>query len=597
MMRLTRTRLTLSTAVAALLVPLTAGLVSAQSAGFAIEVGRGPDSYTPFRVGARVFGTVAEPAAGFVRGCRGHVLAEADGAAFEVTSTMDTLAFTAAGDGLVSMVLGTPDGLYRCAQADEAGFVSTTLASVGTGRYMVWLGADEGASIDARLFASERGVSSIELFGLNVSRLGEPRNGRFVYAASLESERQDLVLGGRLHAEDDLQALSPENCWGYSRLDAADAVLTLDEGADRFSVFAMSQRDLVMAVVDPAGQVHCNDDSYRLHPALTFEAAEAGDYHVFVGGYSAGEGDSFDLYASAGAPAFPGTTVDLDAEPRAGYAAFDMNAAGQGQLLANAPVTSLTPMEVLATGTYCAGHSDISAPDLVMSLDAAQPMISLYALSETDLTIAVRAPDGSWHCNDDALGFNPAVSIAGAQPGDYRIYVGTFSPGAGGMYNLYTSMGQPNWNEAEAGGGAAATELDPGAEPVLGRLSFGPDTSIDPRVIFDIAASDTDAFGMGDGCVGYITPSQPDLVVDTTEGLPQLMVYMVSDADGTLVISGPDGELYCNDDFEGLNPGVMIPNPQPGAYAVFAGTYGGSGGMATLGVTIASPHWVMDREH
>jgi hypothetical protein len=42
---------------------------------------------------------------------------------------------------------------------------------------------------------------------------------------------------------------------------------------------------------------------------------------------------------------------------------------------------------------------------------------------------------------------------------------------------------------------------------------------------------------------------------------------------------------------------VMIPNPQPGAWAVFAGTYGGTGGLATLGVTIANPLWVMDREH
>ena len=41
----------------------------------------------------------------------------------------------------------------------------------------------------------------------------------------------------------------------------------------------------------------------------------------------------------------------------------------------------------------------------------------------------------------------------------------------------------------------------------------------------------------------------------------------------------------------------MIPNPMPGAYAVFAGTYSGTGGLATLGVTIAAPQWVMDREH
>ena len=62
------------------------------------------------------------------------------------------------------------------------------------------------------------------------------------------------------------------------------------------------------------------------------------------------------------------------------------------------------------------------------------------------------------------------------------------------------------------------------------RLTYGPETLIDPRVIFDIAPSQTDSFGLGDGCAGFLTPSQPDLVVEATEGLPQLMVYMVSDS-------------------------------------------------------------------
>ena len=144
---------------------------------------------------------------------------------------------------------------------------------------------------------------------------------------------------------------------------------------------------------------------------------------------------------------------------------------------------------------------------------------------------------------------------------------------------------------------ATSASLNPAAEPAVGQLDFGPHTRIDPRLIFDVAPSQTEAFGLGDGCAGFITPGQPDVVISAEPGLPQLMIYMVSDADGTLVVSGPDGRLYCNDDFEQLNPGVMIPNPMPGDYAVFAGTYSGTGGMATLGVTIASPQWVMDREH
>lgn len=597
MTRIDRSRFLMTTAAVALLMPMGAGIAAAQAAGFAIEVGPAADPFMPVRVGAHVFGPVVEPASAFVRGCQGSVPAEDAGVPFEVTGRMETLAFTGAGEGLVSMVLGTPDGLYRCALADGQGMVLTQLAGVEPGRYTVWLGAPEGGAIDARLFASDRPVSPIEIFGLDVERLGEPRAGRFVYAASAEAGRQTLASGAALYAESEMRPLSPDYCPGFGRFDAADAVLTLDQATSRFSIFAMSDRDLTMAVVTPSGDVICNDDSYDLNPAVTLEGAQAGDYLVFVGGYSQGGSASYDLYASEGAPAFNNAIIDLNAEPRAGRVLFDINAAGQGQSLASAPVIANDPMEVLPLGMYCPGFTDVSAPDVVMTLDQSQPMISLYAMSQTDLVLAVRAPDGSWMCNDDSYELNPGISLTGAQAGDYLIYVGAYNPGAGGVYNLYASMGQPNWGGAQPGAGMAAPSLDPTAAPAVGRLDFGPQTRIDPRLIFDVQPSQTEAFGMGEGCAGFITPGQPDVVISAQPGLPQLMVYMVSDADGTLVISGPDGRLYCNDDFEQLNPGVMIPNPMPGDYAVFAGTYSGTGGMATLGVTIASPQWVMDREH
>ena len=176
------------------------------------------------------------------------------------------------------------------------------------------------------------------------------------------------------------------------------------------------------------------------------------------------------------------------------------------------------------------------------------------------------------------------------------------APGESSGYNLYASMGSPNWQGAAPGTGGStgqtsAVSLNAGAEPAIGRIGYGPASTVDPRIIMDIAASSTEAFGLGDGCAGFITPERPDLVLDVEAGLPQLMVYMVSEADGTLDIQGPDGALHCNDDFEMLNPGVLMQNPMPGAYAIFAGSYAGTGGLATLGVTIAAPVWTMDREH
>ena len=595
-----RSFLFLTAAGAALALALPGTAARAEGAGFVVELAPSQDFYNPMRVTVRAFGNAVEPASAYVRGCQGHVLPEGAAAIFEVTERMETLAFTASGAGLASMVLGTPDGLYRCALVGADGLASTQFANVEPGRFHIWLGAEaEGGAVEARLIASERTISTLELRGLDVAALGAPRAGQHVFTATAETGRQQLAAGATLYPEHEMRPLNPEYCPGYGRFDAADAVLTLDAAERQLSIFAMSERDLTIAVRGPDGRILCNDDAFGLNPAVTFDNAGAGDYHIFVGAFSQGRAALYDLYASQGAPAFTDTIFDASADPRAGRMALDAGTARSGQLLATAPIVSNDPFEMLPIGSYCPGFTGIDAPDLVLSLDAGQPMLSLYAMSQTDLVMAARAPDGQWLCNDDSYGLNPAVSFSNAPAGDYQIYVGAFSRGAGGSFNLYAALGQPNWAGAESDGGGATGGggLNPDAAPAVGRLDFGPQTRVDPRLIFDVPASGFEAFGMGPECAGYIDPSRPDVVISAEAGLPQLMVYMVSEADGTLVVVGPDGALHCNDDFEGLNPGVMIPNPQPGDYAVFAGTYGGGGGVATLGVTIASPLWVMDREH
>ncbi|MCC5969675.1 MAG: hypothetical protein JJU15_06975 [Pararhodobacter sp.] len=596
MPRASRSTLLLSTALAAMGLSLgTTAALADDAAGFAIELAPSSDYYVPMRVGVQAFGPAVEPAASYVRGCQGHVVAEGAGVAFEVIEQLETLSFTAAGDGLVSMVLGTPDGLYRCALVGDDGLAATQLAGVQTGRYLVWLGGEEGSRIDARLFASDRPISALELFGLDVDALGAPREGTHVFTATAETGRQDLVMGGQLHADVSMNALNTEYCPGYGRFDAADAVLTLDSSERMLSIFAMSERDLTIAVRGPDGTVLCNDDSFGLNPAVSFNNAQAGDYQIFVGGFSQGGRASYDLFASQGAPAFTDATLDLSAEPRGGYSTLDVSGAEGGMLLTSGPIVANDPFEMLPIGNYCPGYTGIDAADLVLSVDEAQPMLSFYAMSQTDLVMAVRGPDGQWLCNDDTFGLNPAVEFHNAAAGDYHVFVGAYSRGASGEFNLYTALGQPNWDGAQASAGSS--QLDPAAEPAVGRVSFGPQTRVDPRVIFDVLPSSFEAFGLGSECAGFIVPERPDLVIDAEAGLPQLMVYMVSEADGTLLVVDPDGQIHCNDDFEGLHPGVMIPNPQPGDYAVFAGTYGGNGGVATLGATIANPLWVMDREH
>lgn len=576
-----------------------AGGAQADGQGFAVEIAPPADPWSELRLGLRLFGETAEPAAGYVRGCAGHVPAEAAGAQLDVTAPLELLTLTVADEDVAAMVLGTPDGLFRCVLPGADGLLAARLPGAEAGRYRIWLAAPEPGRIDARLIVADRPVSGIELRGLDIAALDPPRAGQHVFTP--EGARQVLAAGATLFPEEPMAPLSAlvaqgaERCVGFGRFDAADATLSVTENLPALSLFATSERDLTIAVRGPDGRILCNDDSSGLDPAVTFAPAGPGDYHIFVGGFSSGGSAVYDLFASAGSPSWDGREPTPEGPPRMGMIAFDRDDAGhEGQLLARGALVPDQPMADLTGLGFCPGFTGLDAPDAVMTMDRPEAMISLYALSQVDLVLAVRAPDGQWYCNDDSFGLNPGISIQQAPAGDYAIWVGAYHRGEQGGYNLYAALGEPAWEAADRGQNAA---LNAEAEPSVGRIGFGPGTLIDPRVIFDVAPSGFDARGMGPDCIGFITPDQPDLVIETEFGLPQLMVYMVSEADGVLLIVGPDGSIHCNDDFEGLHPGVMIPNPQPGPWAVFAGTYGGSGGMATLGVTIASPRWVMDREH
>jgi hypothetical protein len=58
--------------------------------------------------------------------------------------------------------------------------------------------------------------------------------------------------------------------------------------------------------------------------------------------------------------------------------------------------------------------------------------LNIRVTASADTTLLVRAPDGTWMCDDDGAGnLNPAIRISGPVNGQYDIWVGTFSPGGG----------------------------------------------------------------------------------------------------------------------------------------------------------------------
>lgn len=83
------------------------------------------------------------------------------------------------------------------------------------------------------------------------------------------------------------------------------------------------------------------------------------------------------------------------------------------------------------TGGQCAGMI-ANAPDFRLNYNAGGFPLYIGARSNTDTTIVVNAPDGSWYCDDDSGGnLDPLLNWANPQSGQYDIWIGTYGSGSG----------------------------------------------------------------------------------------------------------------------------------------------------------------------
>jgi hypothetical protein len=123
-----------------------------------------------------------------------------------------------------------------------------------------------------------------------------------------------------------------------------------------------------------------------------------------------------------------------------------------------------------------------------------------------------------------------------------------------------------------------ATAQDFNARPNFGTVTLRTGFTPDPRVVAVQSGGNIDMSQVNANCAGFIS-SAPDVRLNFTGGsdLP-LIISANSRADTTLVINGPDGQWYCDDDggTRGMNPAVRFNHPATGRYEIWVGTYGGS---------------------
>ncbi|MEP3074472.1 hypothetical protein [Maricaulis sp.] len=220
---------------------------------------------------------------------------------------------------------------------------------------------------------------------------------------------------------------------------------------------------------------------------------------------------------------------------------------------------------------FCSGYITPQA-SYAFDYDAGSYDLFVSAASDVDATLLVRAPDGSWHCNDDGegIGLNPGLRFDNPQSGDYQVWVGTLSPGVG-YEPAMLHISEVGFSSANAYSRAP----NPNLAPESGTLDLRAGFADDPRTVRVTAGGEISADrGTSPMCRGHVN-SAPDLWVNYTgRGDFDLYLSMEADSDTTLLVQDPNGNWLCDDDTaENLNPGLRIVDPAAGRYAVWAGRF------------------------
>lgn len=512
--------------------------------------------------------------------CAGSIQADSPNLTLTLDRSVEELSLYARSASDTALVVLAPNGVWHCDDDSFGLNPAVTLYDAGPGEITVWVAVWGGGEADATLHL-RAGQPRWEVDG-RLSTVSDARLGSFLFDPkeplpfSLE-----LTAGG----PDSVSEMAP-GCSGHIDAETADLFLEVPQGVETLSLYATADGDLTLVVVDPEGELHCNDDSWGLHPAVTLTEPPAGSYSVWVGNWSLGSLPAT-FFAAAGEPdwaaALPeetiGDTGDYESEP--GEWAFVSEEMLDGSVTSWS-VTAGGPDFASGFDDRCVGNLDADYPDLVLELDRAVGELSLYVTAEADTALAVQAPDGSWHCNDDSYGLNPAVTLNDVGPGEISVWVSLWGSGIAPA-TLRLRAGEPLWQIDSA--------LGEVTESRNGVLTVGPQIGPEPLTLALQAGGETAAYDFAPSCSGRIDPAAADLFVEVEEGVETLSLYATSTGDLTLLVLRPDGSVVCDDDSYELHPAVTLGNPEPGRYAVWVGSWGMDREAANFFAALGAPQW------
>ncbi|MBK8171779.1 MAG: PPC domain-containing protein [Sandaracinaceae bacterium] len=379
----------------------------------------------------------------------------------------------------------------------------------------------------------------------------------------------------------------------------------------RIYVDAVQQEDTTLVINKPDGTWACNDDAFGHNPEVDFTRAMPGVYNIWVGSYRANVQAHGRLTFTQNMNAHPGGGVQpqpvpvpvpmpgpppypqpppppaglsFNANPNYGTRSFNPNFMPDPVTI---NVVSGGRLDVRAMGLAgCTGFVS-SAPDFIFMLNGWDQFLRVFVDSaQEDTTLVINRPDGSWACADDTYGNNPGVDFNNAQPGMYRVWVGSYRA-------RVRAHGTLNITEIPTLQPGAYVQLpipQPGPQPMpppqyglnirgpanYGSATINPHFMPDPLSTRVTSGGNLDARRMGlvgAACSGFVS-SNPDFSFTLTGYDRFLRVFVdAGTSDTTLVINKPDGSWACDDDTFGNNPSVDFNGAAPGTYAVWVGSY------------------------
>jgi hypothetical protein len=221
------------------------------------------------------------------------------------------------------------------------------------------------------------------------------------------------------------------------------------------------------------------------------------------------------------------------------------------------------------------------APDYEVTYDAGSLPLYFYVHASSDTTLVINAPDAQWYCDDDSNGgVNPQVTFNNPRSGTYDIWVGTYGGGTNSATLFVTEL-----SGSEGSGEGGSGRPDASLRAAFGEVYLSSGFTPDPHRVSLTAGGSLAASNVSSSCEGRIAEA-PDYQITYEAGSLPLAIRTESSDDTTLVVNGPDGEWYCDDDSGGgTNAQVYFAKPASGVYDIWVGVYSGSPSRAQLVVT------------